>query len=225
MLKALWGQTINTDMTRTTNPRQKQSKSLLNYIETSGGFIDRNTPLAKEPEPVVVDRPVLTIAKKDAVAESVEQPDPLLIEQVAPEPMVEAVPASAPVVHEHQAVENLAEKMQELIDALHATVAEQQNTQIELTNLIGKLFESVAKHSKAVDQRFEAVNTMLESTSQTLLETTEKLAAVSTREINIPAPVVNVSLPEQKKIIKTVDRDSNGLIRQITEETEPAVNK
>jgi hypothetical protein len=44
------------------------------------------------------------------------------------------------------------------------------------------------------------------------------------REITVPAPIVNLSITEQKRIIKTVDRDENGLIRQITEEIEQSVS-
>ena len=220
LLQTLPGGSINTVMTRNSNSRPRQSKSLLNYIENSGGFIDRNAPLTKEPDAVTPERPVLTIAKKADVVENAIVEQPVLTEQTDLATPIQETVSIAPVLAEQRTFETITQQLQESIDSLKTTLVEQQNTQVQLANLIGELFESVAKHNQNIDQRFDAVNTMFETTSRTLLETTEKLAEISTRDITVPAPVVNVSLPEQKKIVKTVDRDSNGLIRQITEQTE-----
>lgn len=206
-------------------------KSLQNYIHNAGGFIDRDSPILLDSAPLEItqvvtesERPALTVVTSDRIAEEETIAEEPLVEQVI-EPLVESNTVSnLPVITESVSNEFL-ESLRESIDDLRATLLEQQGTQIQLVHLIGELFESVKTHNNNVDHRFESVDFMLRETTATLLETTQKLSQISTREITVPAPVVNVSLTEQKKIIKTVDRDSNGLIRQITEETEQSVSK
>jgi seryl-tRNA synthetase len=172
-------------------------------------------------EPVVVkeERPVLTVVKNEKIVENVVEVEstPLVEAMIQPE-------ASEPEIVTESINNNIVEYLQESINDLRTALQEQQNTQVQLGKLIGKLFESVKNHDANVDQRFEHVNHTLNQTSSMLVETTEKLQQLSVREITVPAPIVNLSITEQKRIIKTVDRDENGLIRQITEEIEQSVS-
>jgi len=53
-----------------------------------------------------------------------------------------------------------------------------------------------------------------------LIDRIDQLAA-STPVINVPAPIVEVSIPETRKVVnKIVERDENGLITQITEDVQ-----
>jgi hypothetical protein len=195
-------------------------QSLQNYIKNAGGFVNRDVPIPREDNVVVIeeDRPALTLVKNEKIIEeSAPVVDiPLVEEAVVPQPV--------PVITEPVNTE-LMESLRDSINDLRAVLEEQQSTQLKLGKLVADLFKSVKTHNEQLNQRFESVDRALKQTSDTLLETTEKLSEISVREINVPTPVVNVSLTEQKKIIKTVDRDSNGLIRQITEETEQSVSK
>jgi hypothetical protein len=208
-------------MSRHTNTAQKKPKSLLNYIENSGGFIDRDAAVIIENTQPQPELPMLSIATADVGQDLEITPEVVLLES---EISQQSLPVETPMM-ESQDNDNIKDKLQESIDALQAVLAEQQRNQLGLADLIARLVDSLEHQNRSIDQRFEEVNSVLKSTSQTLLETTEKLSAIATREITVPAPVVNVSLPEQKRIIKTVDRDSNGLIRQITEETEQTTHK
>jgi seryl-tRNA synthetase len=197
----------------------KKFKSLGNYIHGVGGFIDRNSPIVEEPVVVKEERPVLTVVKNEKIVENVVEVEstPLVEAMIQPE-------ASEPEIVTESINNNIVEYLQESINDLRTALQEQQNTQVQLGKLIGKLFESVKNHDANVDQRFEHVNHTLNQTSSMLVETTEKLQQLSVREITVPAPIVNLSITEQKRIIKTVDRDENGLIRQITEEIEQSVS-
>lgn len=192
--------------------------SLLNYIDASGGFIDRNAPIVKESnesnivkEPMVVEDYVNTQHQTSVAPEPVKEDI-----EIAPEVPEVLVSAAA----DHSVEHSVSDSLRESINNLQTVLVEQNNNQKHLINLVNELFESVKLHNNSINHRVESLDLLVQETSKILFETTEKLSAISTREINLPAPVVNVSLPEQKKIIKTVDRDSNGLIRQITEETE-----
>jgi hypothetical protein len=195
-------------------------KSLTNYISGAGGFIDRNAPVVEE-QPVSVikeDRPVLTVVENKTIVEN-------NISESIIEPEIIAGPKiDTPKLITEQISIQAVESLQESINDLKTALLEQQNTQIQLNQLITKLFESVKNHDNNIDKRFESVDYALNQTSAMLVETTEKLQQLSVREITVPAPVVNFSVTEQKKIIKTVDRDENGLIRQITEEIEQSVS-
>jgi len=124
------------------------------------------------------------------------------------------------VVTSEKLNENIVVEDQEILLTEEVTANLPVETESTNNELLESLRDSIDGLKIVLE---EQQNTQL--TSKTLLETTEKLSQISVREINVPAPVVNVSLTEQKKIIKTVDRDSNGLIRQITEETEQSVSK
>jgi hypothetical protein len=120
----------------------------------------------------------------------------------------------------------------EFIESLHETISnlktallEQQSNQSQLMHVVESLVESIRQQTLLTEARFKNVDDVVFKTAMVLNETTEKLHAVSIKAISIPAPIVNVALNEQKKIIKTVDRDENGLISKITEEIEQTVSQ
>jgi predicted kinase len=107
--------------------------------------------------------------------------------------------------------------------------------EIKMTEMVGGLSNALKLQNEFINKRLEIVdNTLSEKTNamqdnlkSVLQETSDRLDKLYLRDINIPAPiinvpapVVNVSLSEQKKVIKTVDRNSEGFITKITEETD-----
>jgi hypothetical protein len=215
------------------------SKSLQNYISE---VPDR--PLVKKPaakkvvETVVENNESKTASLKDyikAVA-SEKKPDPVvnkLVVQEAPvlkiveqeiapevelEPVVEQV-----IIKEDTTQQLLIENLQETVSALKNIIVEQQQSQSVLSEVMTSLLESIQYQNELTEKRFENVDLAISQTTSILQETAEKLQLLSIREVNIPAPVVNVSLSEQKRVTKTVDRDVNGLITKITEDTEQSV--
>lgn len=189
--------------------------SLLNYIETSGGFIDRNAPIVnlsivKESNDSEIDKAAIIVEDRPELQDHTPVPS-VLVEQNAD---------IKPILHAVSTDHNVTESLKESINNLQTVLVEQNNNQKHLFSLVNELFESVKLHNNSINQRVENLDRLVQETSKILFETTEKLSEISSREINLPAPVVNVLLPEQKKIVKTVDRDSNGLIRKVTEETE-----
>jgi len=215
------------------------SKSLQNYISE---VPDR--PLVKKPaakkvvETVVENNESKTASLKDYIktVASEKKPDPVvnkLVVQEAPvlkiveqeiapevelEPVVEQV-----IIKEDTAQQLLIENLQETVSALKNIIVEQQQSQSVLSEVMTSLLESIQYQNELTEKRFENVDLAISQTTSILQETAEKLQLLSIREVNIPAPVVNVSLSEQKRVTKTVDRDVNGLITKITEDTEQSV--
>ena len=151
-------------------------------------------------------------------------------ESVAEEPVLEALQESIFVAPELEIVKEdvnkvLIEHLQETITSLRSSLIEQQNNQTELVRLMTNLSESLQTQNSLTEQRLSNLDSSLEHTTLILHETAEKLQLIATREINIPAPIVNVALSEQKRVTKTVDRDENGLITKITEDTEQSVTQ
>ena len=215
------------------------SKSLQNYISE---VPDR--PLVKKPaakkvvETVVENNESKTASLKDYIktVASEKKPDPVvnkLVVQEAPvlkiveqeiapevelEPVVEQV-----IIKEDTTQQLLIENLQETVSALKNIIVEQQQSQSVLSEVMTSLLESIQYQNELTEKRFENLDLAISQTTSILQETAEKLQLLSIREVNIPAPVVNVSLSEQKRVTKTVDRDVNGLITKITEDTEQSV--
>jgi hypothetical protein len=215
------------------------SKSLQNYISE---VPDR--PLVKKPaakkvvETVVENNESKTASLKDYIktVASEKKPDPVvnklvvqeapvlkIVEQeIAPEVELEPVVKQV-IIKEDTTQQLLIENLQETVSALKNIIVEQQQSQSVLSEVMTSLLESIQYQNELTEKRFENVDLAISQTTSILQETAEKLQLLSIREVNIPAPVVNVSLSEQKRVTKTVDRDVNGLITKITEDTEQSV--
>ena len=151
-----------------------------------------------------------------------------LTESTVEEPVIEVLQESESVVLQPEIIKEdvnklLIEHLQETISSLRSSLIEQQNNQTELVRLMTSLSESLQTQNTLTEQRLSNLDSSLEHTTLILHETAEKLQSIAAREINIPAPIVNVALNEQKRVTKTVDRDENGLITKITEDTEQSV--
>jgi hypothetical protein len=215
------------------------SKSLQNYISE---VPDR--PLVKKPaakkvvETVVENNESKTASLKDYIktVASEKKPDPVvnkLVVQEAPvlkiveqeiAPEVELEPGVEQVIIKEDTTQQLLiENLQETVSALKNIIVEQQQSQSVLSEVMTSLLESIQYQNELTEKRFENLDLAISQTTSILQETAEKLQLLSIREVNIPAPVVNVSLSEQKRVTKTVDRDANGLITKITEDTEQSV--
>jgi hypothetical protein len=215
------------------------SKSLQNYISE---VPDR--PLVKKPaakkvvETVVENNESKTASLKDYIktVASEKKPDPVvnkLVVQEAPvlkiveqeiAPEVELEPGVEQVIIKEDTTQQLLiENLQETVSALKNIIVEQQQSQSVLSEVMTSLLESIQYQNELTEKRFENLDLAISQTTSILQETAEKLQLLSIREVNIPAPVVNVSLSEQKRVTKTVDRDVNGLITKITEDTEQSV--
>ena len=220
-------------------------KSLQNYIKEAASS-PRPKPVTPEViQPVVEELEESKPSLKEYIntvslqkPKKIEQPVvestkvPILtVVQSMPEeeetaPIVEADEPSKPVITEQDNFNNtLVEYLQESIDGLRSIIVEQQNSQELLVNLINGLMESIEIQNNLNEKRFESVDSQITESAKVLLEATARLQELAIREINIPAPVVNVSLSEQKRITKTVDRDANGLITKITENIDQSVEK
>jgi len=112
--------------------------------------------------------------------------------------------------------------------------------ELKMNEMVGELSNTIKLQNEIINKKFETVdnviaetnNAVQESLKTVMQETSDKLDKIYSKEINIPAPiinvpapVVNVSLSEQKKVVKTVDRNSDGLITKITEETDDTLTK
>jgi hypothetical protein len=153
-----------------------------------------------------------------------------LVENAIEEPVLEVlqesvVAAAEPEIIKEDVNKLLIEHLQETISSLRSSLIEQQNNQTELVRLMTSLSESLQTQNALTEQRLSNLDSSLEHTTLILHETAEKLQSIAAREINIPAPIVNVALNEQKRVTKTVDRDANGLITKITEDTEQSVTQ
>jgi hypothetical protein len=187
---------------------ESKTASLKDYIKTVASE-KKSEPIVNKP--VVQEAPVLKIVEHIA-----EQP----ATEVELEPVVEQV-----IIKEDTTQQLLIENLQETVSALKNIIVEQQQSQAVLSEVMTSLLESIQYQNELTEKRFENVDLAISQTTSILQETAEKLQLLSIREVNIPAPVVNVSLSEQKRVTKTVDRDANGLITKITEDTEQSVTQ
>ena len=112
--------------------------------------------------------------------------------------------------------------------------------ELRMNEMVDELSNTIKLQNEIINKKFEVVdnvitetnNAVQDSIKSVMQETSDKLDKIYSKEINIPAPiinvpapVVNVSLSEQKKVVKTVDRNSDGLITKITEETDDTLTK
>jgi phage gp29-like protein len=86
---------------------------------------------------------------------------------------------------------------------------------------IDKLYDDAKEEAERLAAE-EAEMKLNEQQSERLMATLEKLTELLSREqpapvVNVPAPVVHVSQPEQKKKMKIVHRNADGLIERIEE--------
>lgn len=178
----------------------------------------------------------------EAIAEETPKKKPkiAIAPKTAPIPIVEDIEQEQhfePIVEEQEdeyieEVETITEDFQSSNEMLIETFSrmkdfliEQQQAQVMMSNTMMELVETVKAQNLFIQQKFDQLDEAAMVTANTLRETSEKLESLIVRDLNIPAPIVNVSLSEQKKIVKTVDRDENGLIKKITEEIQQSVSE
>lgn len=178
----------------------------------------------------------------EAIAEETPKKKPkiAIAPKTAPIPIVEDIEQEQhfePIVEEQEdeyieEVETITEDFQSSNEMLIETFSrmkdfliEQQQAQVMMSNTMMELVETVRAQNLFIQQKFDQLDEAAMVTANTLRETSEKLESLIVRDLNIPAPIVNVSLSEQKKIVKTVDRDENGLIKKITEEIQQSVSE
>jgi hypothetical protein len=168
-----------------------------------------------------------TTAKPQPIAEIIQPPAEPEVQLVV-ENVKEAVPEtvqSEPKYINESVIPHFIENLQETITSLKSALVEQQENQAQLVHIIESLVQSIQQQSSLTESRFNNIDKVILQTTDVLNETAEKLQTLAVREINIPAPIVNVSLSEQKRVTKTVDRDPNGLITKITEDIEQSVSR
>lgn len=178
----------------------------------------------------------------EAIAEETPKKKPkiAIAPKTTPIPIVEDIEQEQhfePIVEEQEdeyieEVETITEDFQSSNEMLIETFSrmkdfliEQQQAQVMMSNTMMELVETVRAQNLFIQQKFDQLDEAAMVTANTLRETSEKLESLIVRDLNIPAPIVNVSLSEQKKIVKTVDRDENGLIKKITEEIQQSVSE
>ena len=196
----------------------------MRYVQESntkiGGF--EEATVAEVPK----KKPNISIVTKEHV--EIPVPNTEYVEQIQNfEPIVEDhedqyVEGIEPITEDHHSTDEiLIETFMQMRDFL----TEQQKTQAMMGKMLVELIETVKTQNLFIQQKFDQLDESAIVTANVLREASEKLEALIVREIAIPAPVVNVSLSEQKKIVKTVNRDANGLISQITEEIQQSVSE
>ena len=198
------------------------NRSLATYINKSGGFIDRNAPLAVPALslPTNTTAPIEnTLSHSDAVFEStLDQPPPSPAAE-----LFESDDVPDQVLVEESVIKK--EMLSETLIEMKNFLMEQQENQNQMGKVIAEMLDTIKSQNILISQKFDQLDEAAMTTAQMLKETSNKLEALVIREFSIPAPVVNVSLSEQKRIVKTVDRDNNGLIKKITEEIEQSISE
>lgn len=193
-------------------------RSLATYINKSGGFIDNsNAPLAIP----VLSLPV-EIEPLSSITEPIKAPESLPV-SITEEKSSESSQAADQVLTEESVDKN--EKLTETLMEMKNFLVEQQQNQNQMSRVIAEMLDTIRSQNILTSQKFDQLDESAASTARMLKETSNKLESLVVRELSIPAPVVNVSLSEQKRIIKTVDRDSNGLIKQVTEEIQQSISE
>jgi hypothetical protein len=195
-------------------------RSLATYINKSGGFIDRNAPLATPALNLPIDSTENTLSHSAAVFESaLSQPQT----PVAATELFESDSVPDQILVEKSDIKK--EMLSETLIEMKNFLIEQQENQNQMGKVIAEMLDTIKSQNILISQKFDQLDEAAVVTAQMLKETSNKLESLVIRELAIPAPVVNVSLSEQKRIVKTVDRDSNGLIKKITEEIEQSVSE
>jgi len=195
-------------------------RSLATYINKSGGFIDRNAPLATPALNLPIDSTENTLSHSAAVFESaLSQPQT----PVAAIELFESDSVPDQILVEKSDIKK--EMLSETLIEMKNFLIEQQENQNQMGKVIAEMLDTIKSQNILISQKFDQLDKAAVTTAQMLKETSNKLESLVIRELAIPAPVVNVSLSEQKRIVKTVDRDSNGLIKKITEEIEQSVSE
>ena len=199
----------------------------MNYVQESnskiGGYPDAPVveTLKKKPKISVVQRAIEPA--RIQVTEDIEQYTPPAQPDIAIEEPIEIVTESPEPITENHHSDN--QMIMETFVQMKDFLIEQQNTQNVMSKMMMELVETVRTQNLFIQQKFDQLDESAIFTAKTLKETSDKLEALVIREISMPAPIVNVSLSEQKKIIKTVNRDANGLISQITEEIQQTASE
>jgi transcription initiation factor TFIID subunit TAF12 len=152
------------------------------------------------------------------------EPEVQLVVETVKEAVPESLQTESKYINE-SVIPHFIENLQETINSLKSALVEQQDNQTQLVHVIESLVQSIQQQNSLTESRFNNINKVILQTTNMLNETAEKLQSLAIREINIPAPIVNVSLSEQKRVTKTVDRDTNGLITKITEDIEQSVSQ
>jgi hypothetical protein len=202
-------------------------RSFMNYVQESntkiGGFPDTTVVETIKKKPKISVAPKATEVTPTQITEDIRQPEPeiqsnIVIDELT-NPFTEII---EPITEDQQSSNQmLIETFMQMKDFL----VEQQNTQNTMNKMMMELVETVKTQNLFIQQKFDQLDESAIFTAKTLKETSDKLEALVIREISMPTPIVNVSLSEQKKIIKTVNRDANGLISQITEEIQQSVSE
>ena len=202
-------------------------RSFMNYVQESntkiGGFPDTTVVETIKKKPKISVTPKATEVTPTQITEDIRQPEPeIQLDIVIDEPTNPFTEIIEPITEDHQSSNQmLIETFMQMKDFL----VEQQNTQNTMNKMMMELVETVKTQNLFIQQKFDQLDESAIFTAKTLKETSDKLEALVIREISMPTPIVNVSLSEQKKIIKTVNRDANGLISQITEEIQQSVSE
>jgi hypothetical protein len=157
-----------------------------------------------------------------SITEPIKAPESLPV-SITEEKSSESSQAADQVLTEESVDKN--EKLTETLMEMKNFLVEQQQNQNQMSRVIAEMLDTIRSQNILTSQKFDQLDESAASTARMLKETSNKLESLVVRELSIPAPVVNVSLSEQKRIIKTVDRDSNGLIKQVTEEIQQSISE
>ena len=199
----------------------------MNYVQEANSKIGGypGTPVVEtlKKKPKISVAPRATEPARVQVIEDIEQPSPPAQPDIVIEEPIEIVTESSEPITENNQSDN--QMIMETFVQMKDFLIEQQNTQNVMSKMMVELVETVRTQNLFIQQKVDQLDESAIITAKTLKETSEKLEALVIREISIPTPIVNVSLSEQKKIVKTVNRDANGLISQITEEIQQTVSE
>jgi len=220
----------------------KKRPSLYNYMTGITEVIEPPEP-TPETEPEHIDTPVpppptpIVETKPPPRKKPEPKPEPRIDEKFFRhlterlERLTEQVATPTPIVVETTNVEKLLEVEQAMLGALtglterveQITLAE--DTRVYLTEMLTAQKEMIATLNTSQQQIAVVQARLIESQNQ-IVETIGLLAGkiadlcqtppVVNPVINVPAPIVNVTVPEGRRT-KTVERDANNLISRIVE--------
>lgn len=175
-------------------------------------IVEAKPPPRKKPEPRIDEKFFRQLTERlERLTEQVATPTPIVVETTNVEKLLEVEQAML------GAITGLTERVDQI------TLAE--DTRVYLTEMLTAQKEMIATLNTSQQQIAIVQARLIESQNQ-IVETMSLLAAkiadfcqtppIVNPVVNVPAPIVNVTVPEGRRT-KTVERDANNLISRIVE--------
>lgn len=112
--------------------------------------------------------------------------------------------------------------LNELMERNHTNEQDTRDHLVEMVNTQQAMVQQVNETQAQISQTLSEVVTVIGVLTEKVNDMAQNAPVISPI-VNVPAPVVNVSMQEGRKVTKLVERDENGLISKIIEghEAEP----